>query len=181
MAQIGLKAIRYAVQAGDESYGTPASIGKAVSCSVAVNNSDAKLYADDALVESDSAFVNATVSLVIADDDIVTMATILGRTPDETTGEVIRSANDVAPYVGLGRVIPKMINGVRKYKAEFLAKVKFKEPSQDDATKGESVEFKTVSLEGDSSSLADGSWSKTLTFDTEALAVSYLDDCFGVV
>lgn len=181
MAQIGLKAIRYAVLDASEDYGTPATIGKAVSCSVSVNNSDAKLYADDALAESDTTFTSATVNLVVADDDLPTLATLLGRTPDATTGEVVRNNDDVAPYVGLGRVVPKIVNGARKYKAEFLAKVKFKEPNQEDATKGESVEFKTVTLEGDASTLTTGAWSKTNSFDTEAEAVAYLDDCFGVV
>lgn len=182
MAQVGLKAIRYGVlDTSDDSYGTPATIGKAVSCSVSVNNSDAKLYADDALAESDSTFTSATVSLVIADDDLATMAVLLGRTPDGTTGEVVRNNDDIAPYVGIGRVVPKIVDGAKKYKAEFLAKVKFKEPSQDDATKGESVEFKTVTLEGDASTVASGAWSKFNTFDTETEATDYLDDCFGVV
>lgn len=68
-----------------------------------------------------------------------------------------------------------MVNGVRKYKAEFLCKVKFGEPSQDDKTKGESVEFTTSELEGTVSTLANGDWSKTQTFATQAEAITYLE------
>lgn len=182
MAKIGLSSIRYAVlDAVAETYGTPATMGKGVSCSVSVNNNDAKLYADDALAESDSSFNSATVSVTVDDDNTTVLSALLGRTPDGVTGEVVRSADDVAPYVGMGRVVTKMVNGALKYKAEFIAKVKFKEPNQEESTKGDSVEFNTTTIEGDASTLSDGSWSKYNTFDTKAEAVAYLDDCFGVV
>lgn len=181
MAKVGLRGIRYAVlDTADETYGTPASIGKGVSCSVSVNNNDAKLYADDALAESDSTFSSATVSLTIDDDRPAVISAILGRTA-EVDGEIVRASDDVAPYVGLGRIVTKMVDGAYKYKAEFIAKVKFKEPSQEENTKGDSVEFGTVTLEGDASTLSTGQWSKTNTFETVAEAVTYLDTCFGVV
>ncbi len=182
MAKIGLKNIRYAVlDVSDDSYGTPASAGKGVSCSVSVNSNDAKLFADDALAESDSTFSSANVSMVIDDDRLDVLAALLGRTPDGTTGEVVRKADDIAPYVGLGRVVTKIVDGSKKYKAEFVCKVKFKEPNQEEATKGDGVEFNTVTLEGDASTLSDGlTWSKTNSFDTLAEANTYLDTCFGV-
>ena len=90
-------------------------------------------------------------------------------------GELVRNANDVAPYVGFGRVVVKMVNGVHKYKVEFLSKVKFSEPSQDDSTKGEKLEFKTTELEGTIATLEDGTWSKSKTFDTQADAIKYLE------
>lgn len=183
MAKIGLKNLRYAVitDVATDTYGTPASAGKAVSVSVAPNLADAKLYADDALTESDSTFISAVVTAVVDDDRMDVLADLLGRTPDETTGEVVRKSDDVAPYVGLGRVITKIVNGARVYKAEFLCKVKFKEPSQENNTKADTVEFGTVSIEGDASTLSDGlTWSKTNEFETLAEANTYLDTCFGV-
>ena len=71
-----------------------------------------------------------------------------------------------------------MVDKVYKYKVEFLAKVKFAEPSQEETTKGESVEFKTGTLEGTVMKLADGTWSKTKTFTTYDEAVTYLENCF---
>lgn len=101
------------------------------------------------------------------------MATLLGHTV--TDGVMVRNANDTAPYIGFGRVIVKMIGGVYKYKVEFLNKVKFAEPSQEDNTKGESLEFGTSELEGVVATLANGDWSKTQTFDTKAEAITYLE------
>lgn len=59
-----------------------------------------------------------------------------------------------------------------------MNKVKFAEPSQDNATKGESVEFGTYELTGDVSALANGDWSKSQVFATRAEAVTYLEGLF---
>lgn len=181
MAKVGLKALTYAVldiDTGD--YGTPASLGKAVSSSVSPSSADAKLYADDALAESDSTFVEATVTLEVDDArDATVLAPLLGHTV--STGEVVRNANDVAPYVGIGRIVPKMVDNVKVYKAEFLTKVKFKEPNQEETTKGDNVEFKTTSIEGVASAITGGVWSKGKEFPTEAEAQTYLNTAFGVV
>ena len=90
-----------------------------------------------------------------------------------------RNTNDIAPYVGLGRVVTKMVNNVIKYKAEFLYKVKFAEPSQEDNTKGESVEFATPELEGTVAALANGNWSEAKTFDTKAEAIAFIEGLLG--
>ena len=112
-------------------------------------------------------------------DDVETMSTLLGHTVDETTGVMTRNANDTAPYVGLGRIITKMINGVYKYTVEILYKVKFSEPSQEDNTKGESIEFGTVEIEGTVASLLNGKWSDTKTFDTKADALEFINTTFA--
>ena len=69
-----------------------------------------------------------------------------------------------------------MVNGEYKYKVEFLYKVKFSEPSRDETTKGESIEFSTPSVEGVVAALGDvnGTWSKSKTFTTKSDALTYL-------
>lgn len=178
MAKIGLKNFVYSILTesnGVAAYSGPKTPAKAVSCKVSVSTSSAKLYADDALAESDTTFSSGTVTLGIDNDDDKTMAELLGHSIDEN-GEMVRNANDVAPYVGIGRIVTKAVSGKRQYKAEFLCKVKFSEPSQDEKTKGENLEFETSELEGTVSTLADGTWSKTQTFDTEEAAKTYLND-----
>lgn len=178
MAKIGLNNFRYSVltelEDGTAQYAGAKKPAKAISCKVEVSTSSATLYADDSLAESDTAFQSGKVTIGIDEDDTKTMAELLGHTVGED-GEMVRNANDTAPYVGLGRVVVKMVNGVRSYKVEFLNKVKFGEPSQDDATKGENVEFKTTELDGTVSTLANGDWSKTKTFATQKEAITYLE------
>jgi hypothetical protein len=68
---------------------------------------------------------------------------------------------------------------VRNYKVEFLSKVKFGEPSEENATKGESVEFGTTEIEGTVAALANGEWSKAKVFESETAAITYLESLFG--
>ena len=182
MAKIGLTNLWWGKltesEDGAATYDGAKTFGKAVSCKVSVTNNDATLYAEDALAESDKSFNSASVTLGVADDDDTIFAPILGHTVGGGTkgegGEMVRNANDVAPYIGLGRVITKMVNGAMKYKGEFLYKVKFSEPSQEDQTKGEKVDFKTPEIEGTASSLASGDWSAAQTFDTKDAAVTWV-------
>ena len=181
MAKIGLRNFLYGILTeetdGSASYGTAKKPAKAISCKVDISNNDAKLYADDALAEADTTFQSGNITLGIDDEDDVTIADLLGH--QIVNGEMIRNADDTAPYVGLGRVITKMVGGVYKYKVEFLKKVKFAEPSQDNSTKGENVQFGTSELSGIVSTLANGDWSATKTFDTMAEAQAYLNSFFG--
>mgnify|MGYP000059584482 FL=1 len=180
MANIGLKNYMYGVL--DESGATPKwgegkTFGKAIDCKVSADNNSAELYADDGLAESDYSFKKATVTIGVDDDDTA-FAEVLGHSKSSEGGEIIYKDTDVAPYVGFGRIITKVKGGVYKYKVEFLCKVKFKEPSTEETTKGESIEFKTPSIEGTAMLLADGTWRKAKTCDTYEAAQTYLTGLF---
>lgn len=180
MAKIGVQNFLYGILTESDNtatYGAGIKPGKAVSCNVSISNNDAKLYADDSLAESDTSFQSGTVSIELDNADVTTQATLLGHAISGE--EMVRKATDTAPYVGLGRIVTKMVGGEYEYKVEFLSKVKFSEPSQEDTTKGESVEFGTTTLEGIVSTLADGTWSKSQTFETMADARTYLNGLFG--
>lgn len=178
MAQIGLTNLWYGLlteaEDGTPSYAGAKSFGKAVSAKVDVSTNDATLYADDALAESDNSFQSAKVTLGVADDDMTIFAEILGHKVAESGGEMVRSAEDAAPWVGLGRVVTKMVNSKYVYKGEFIYKVRFAEPSQEDSTKGESVDFSTPEIEGTAATLANGDWSAAQVFDTKSAAVEWV-------
>ena len=181
MAKIGLNNFRYGILTeapdGTPSYDGAKKPAKAVSCSVDVTNNEAELYADDGLAESDTSFQGGDVTMGIDDEDQATQAELLGHSV--VNDAMIRNANDVAPYVGFGRIITKMVNNVYKYKVEFLYKVKFSEPSQDDTTKGESIEFGTSELSGKVAKLANDNWSESKTFNTKAEAIAFLEGLLG--
>jgi len=178
MAQIGLTNLWYGILTegadGTPSYGGAKSFGKAVSAKVDVSTNDATLYADDALAESDNSFQSAKVTLGVADDDLTVFAEILGHKLSEPGSVMTRNVNDAAPYIGLGRVVTKLVNNKHIYKGEFLYKVKFSEPSQEDETKGESVDFKAPEIEGTAVALANGDWSDSGVFDTKDAAVEWV-------
>ncbi len=183
MAKIGLTNFWYShlteAEDGTPSYDGAISFGKAISASVSISNNSAMLYADDQLAESDTSFQSGTVTLGVDEDADTVFADVLGHTVAEGTGEVISSANDAAPWVGLARVITKMVNGSYQYKAVILYKVKFAEPSDDDETKGESIEFSTPEIEGTIATLANGNWRASKTFTSKAAAVEYITNIFA--
>ena len=181
MAKIGLKNFLFGILTeapdGAPSYGVAQKPAKAISCNVDISTNDAKLYADDGLAEADTTFQSGSITMGIDDEDDIMIATLLGHTIEN--GEMIRRADDIAPYIGLGRVVTKLVNGVYKYKVEFLYKVKMSEPSQDNTTKGESVEFGTSEIEGIVAKLGNGDWSVSETFNTMVEAQAYLNSFFG--
>lgn len=180
MAKIGLDNFLYGLltesASGTAIYGTSHKPGKAISCNVSISNNSATLYADNVLAESDTSFQSGTVTLGLDDNDLETQAALLGHTV--TDGVIERKASDAAPYVGFGRVVTKIVNGVKKYKVEFLHKVKFAEPSQEDTTKGENIEFGTVTIEGQVMALPDGRWGTAKTFDSREDANAYVESFF---
>lgn len=184
MANIGLSNIWYSILTeladGTASYNGAKNFGKAVSCSTSITNNEAKLYGDDTLAESDTSFSNGTVTLGVTDDDETVFAEVLGHTVTPN-GEVIKAATDAAPYIGLGRIVTKMVNGAYKYKVEILKKVKFSEPSKDENTKGESIEFATPSIEGIIAALNDlnNTWSIAKVFNVKSDALTYLKNYFA--
>lgn len=181
MAKVGLRNFLFGILTeeldGSASYGVAQKPAKAISCTVDISNNDVKLYGDDAVAESDTSFQSGTVTMGIDRDDPITMATLLGH--EIQNGVMVRNAMDVAPYVGLGRVITEMVDGAYKFRVEFLKKVKFSEGSQSNDTRGESVEFGTYELSGQVSTLANGDWSESAEFDTMDEAMTFLESFFG--
>lgn len=182
MAKIGLNNFRYAIatigQTGTITYGTVKKPAKAISFSFEPTTSDAKLYADDSLAESDNRVTGGTCTMGIDRLDAETMAEILGHQYNDSTQEVVSNVNDIAPYVGVGRIVRVMVDGTQKFRATFLAQCKFAEPSSDDNTMGESVEFSTYELSGTVVVPADGNWRREKVFDTQADAITYLEGLF---
>ena len=182
MAKIGLSYLRDSnlteAQDGTPTFDGAKMLGKAVSSSTSITNNSAELYADDALAESDTSFQSGTLTLGTDDDRDTVFAPLLGHEVTEE-GEVISNANDVAPWVGVGRIITKIVENVRYYKAVVLLKVKFAEPNDDDNTKGASVAFGTPSIEGKIATLANGNWRLSQTFPTKDEAIAYIEGIFA--
>ena len=101
MAKIGLNNFRYAIATigtnGAITYGAVKKPGKAVSFSFEPTTSDAKLYADDSLAESDNRVTGGTCTMGIDRLDAETMAEILGHEYNSESKEVVSNVNDIAP------------------------------------------------------------------------------------
>lgn len=179
MASIGLKSFKYAKLNEDgKTYSTVKTLAGAIECKVALELSEATLYADDSVKEQISVFKSGTITAGIDDDNDTVFAELLGKTVDEETGLVTSNINDEPIFVGFGHIVTKMINGTKKYKVEFFPKVKFKPFITDSKTKGDSLEFTTPSVEATIFENSDGDWEKHNIFDTETEANTALNAMF---
>lgn len=148
MATIGLDKLFYAKITedadGNETYGTPAQLAKAMTADLSVELAEATLYADDGAAEIVKEFKSGTLSLGVDDLGGTVASDLTGSTIDEN-GVVISAAEDGGTPVAVG-FRAKKSNG--KYRYFWLYRVKFGIPATALATKGDSITFSTPTIEG---------------------------------
>lgn len=188
MAKIGLKYPVAAKLSEDESsYSGGFVIARAIKATVNVTSNDTKLYADDSVAESDKSFNNGSLSLNVDDLTQKVYADLLGHTytAAESTENgspetVVASANDDAPYFGVGFYGKIRRRGKTLYQAKWLRKVQFSEPNDETDTKGESVSFQTPTIEGTVFQLDTGEWKEQAEFLDEQAARKWLEEKAGI-
>lgn len=148
MATIGLDSLFYApiteAQDGSETYGTPASLAKAISADLSVELNEATLYADDGAAEVVKEFKSGTLTLGIDDIGTSIANKLAGAQIDKNNVLISTSENGGVP-VAVGFRARKS-NGTYKY--YWLYRVIFGIPATNLATKGDSITFSTPSIEG---------------------------------
>ncbi|EKZ4235109.1 phage tail protein [Listeria monocytogenes] len=148
MATIGLDKLYYATitddENGEEIYGTPTQLAKAISAELSVELAEATLYADDGAAETVKEFKNGTISLGVDNIGSTTAAALTGVTVDKNN-VVVSNSEDGGDPVAVG-FRAKKSNG--KYKYYWLYRVKFGIPATNLATKGDSITFSTPTIEG---------------------------------
>lgn len=148
MATIGLDKLYYAKITegadGEETYGNPIQLAKAISADLSVELAEATLYADDGAAEVAKEFKSGTLSLGIDDIGTEAASVLTGATID-TNKVVISASEDNGSPVAIG-FRAKKANG--KYRYFWLYRVIFGIPSTNLATKGDSITFSTPTIEG---------------------------------
>lgn len=196
MATIGLSKPYYAIYAeagGVVSYSDGAVMGKATEANISIETTeDNNLYGDNGLAETDRRFANGTLTLSTTDLSQEVSKAILGLTEQAITGvdgvtdtsvkELVYDDTQVTPYLGVGFIIKKKVNGAYKWRGVVLPKVMFSVPEDAATTQGESIEWQTPELTG--AIMRDDSathvWKKEATFTSEAQAEAYIKARLGI-
>ena len=149
MATIGLDRLYYAPiteapATGEETYGTPVILAKAISAELSVELAEATLYADDGPAEVVKEFKGGKLTLGVDDIGHAAAEKLTGAASD-SKGVLISSSEDSGELVAIGFRAKK---GNGKYRYFWLYKVKFAVPSESLATKGDSITFQTPKIEG---------------------------------
>jgi len=148
MAQIGLKNL-FAAEItedadGNESYGSPFRLAKAISADLSVNSSTATLYADDGADVVITEFVDASLTLGVNDISNANAAHLLGANVD-ANGVLVSASEDQAKAFAIG-FQSKSARGGDIF--VWFYRVKFAIPNQSLQTKGDSISFATPSIVG---------------------------------
>ena len=148
MATIGLDKLFYADitedDNGNETYGKPKQLAKAISADLSIELNEATLYADDGQAEAVKEFKGGTLSLGVDDIGHAVAADLVGAKLDKN-GVLVSGSEDTSKYVAIG-FRAKKANG--KYKYYWLYRVLFGVPATNLATKGDSISFQTPTIEG---------------------------------
>lgn len=183
MAYIGLrKPFVYPMAAEGGGYEAAIPFGKAVSFSDTPNISEASLYGDDALAESERAVTSSTLSLGTTDVPDACKEPMFGHKKKTGSGsekEFAYNVDDMSPYVGFGVIGVKKVDGVRSFEAKAYPRTQWSEPSVTINTRGESTEFTTPSTEGTALPDDNGDYKWEESFATEAEAIAWVNKKFG--
>lgn len=148
MATIGLDKLFYAPitedENGDETYGTPVALAKAMTADLSVELNEATLFADDGAAEIVKEFKSGTLSLGVDDIGVASAEALTGAKVDSNGVLISAGENDAAPVAVGFRA--KKSNGTYRY--FWLYRVKFGIPGTNLATKGDSITFSTPTIEG---------------------------------
>ena len=196
MATIGLSKPYYATYAnttGTVSYSNGGVMGKATEANIEIETSDDNnLYGDNAIAETDRQFTGGTLTLSTTDLSQEVSKAILGLTEqaltditgvtDESVMELIYDDTQNTPYLGVGFIVKKKVDGAIKWRGIVLTKVMFSIPADAATTQGESIEWQVPELSA--TIMRDDSathmWKREATFTTEAQAEAYIKDRLNI-
>lgn len=148
MATIGLDRLYYAPitedEFGEEDYGTPVVLAKAISAELSIELAEATLWADDGAAEIIKEFKNGKLSLGVDDIGRDQAEMLTGATTDDS-GVLISASEDDGKPVAIGF---RAKTSKQRYRYYWLYRVKFGVPNTNLQTKGENITFSTPTIEG---------------------------------
>lgn len=191
MAMIGLSKPYVAVYkntSGTVTYTKRLLLGKYTNLDISLDNADDNIfYADNGPAESDSTVFTSGTATVTTDDlrpeamkDALglTEETISTTTTTTSPKWLVFDDDQEAPYLALGGIIKKKVDGAVKWCAFVLEKIRFRNPGMSLATQGETIEWQTPELEASiyRSDAAKHPWYRISNLlDSEADAIAILE------
>lgn len=171
------------------TYGAGMVIGKAINADLTITRNSNPLRADDVVAEDDNSITAMSVSVGM--DDFTEEAQaylgllkeVTGTGDDKTYYETSGSADSA----GLGYMRVRRKNGVTTYQGVWVLDVLFGIESETSATKGESIEWQTPTVNGQAAAHmitsidpTDPIFRMKKNFTTAAACIAWLDEQAGI-
>jgi len=148
MATIGMDMLFYAKitedAEGNETYGEPVRLARAMQGDLSLDLAEAQLYADDGAIYVVKSFRTGTLSLGVDDIGVKVAGDLTGAEIDDN-GVLISASENMGESVAVGF---RAMKPDGKYRYFWLYKVKFGFPPVSVQTKGDSITFQTPTIEG---------------------------------
>ena len=168
------------------TYGTGRAIQEARNVSITKTYNDNPLYGDDRIVDNDNGLQSLTMSFESTGLSDADRVMLFGEAQGAVGGlTAYLEGDNETPWGGFGYIRRMRDNGVRKYEAWIVLKIKFQEESQSTATKEGSITWGTPTLNGRAASLYIDSSDEMRfrahqTFDTIAAAKNWINTVLNV-
>ena len=165
------------------TYGTGRVVQEARSANVTKEINNNPLYGDDRIVDDDNGMTGMTISFESTGLSMEDRVKILGESVVNTDEQW--EDDSATPYGGFGYIRVMREDGVRKFEAYLVLKIKFQEESQETATKEGSITWRTPTLNGRAAGHdVDGSgklrFRKHKVFTSASAAKAWLDTALNV-
>lgn len=196
MATIGLSKPFFAIYSengGIVSYENGGVLGKYTQLSLQLDTANENvLFADNGPAESDSGFGGGTFSVTTDELRPEISKAIYGLSEESISAEgmtttgakwQVNDDDQAIPYLGIGGILKKQVDGAPKYVAFVMEKVKFKNNGMEATTQGATITWQTPKLEGSifRSDNAKHSWRRVSTLlDSEADAAAAVKNFLNI-
>ena len=187
MPTVGLDMLHYATitedENGNETYGEPTILAKAIKADLSIELAQAILYADDAAAYVTAKFKSGKLSLGVDDLGREASGKLLGARTDEN-GVLVSTTEDASQPVAIGFRARK---ANEKYRYFWLFRVKFGTPSTNLVTSGDSITYQTPTIEGTimrrnkPDSKGDYPWKAEVNEDDTDVAANVISDWYKSV
>lgn len=192
MAFVGMKYVVAARIKGDTvagqmpEYENGMVVGRAIGADVTYNRATNTLKADDVDAESDNSLQGGTLRINVDDMEDEAQAAFLNQEVNEN-GEY-DELGEASPYIGIGYIRVRRFKGETSYVAYWIFKAQVGINSESAATKQDTIQWQTPTLEGnmmgvqpDSTMKVKFRRRKTFTGETaEQDAYKWLNDLAGI-
>ena len=169
---------------GGTEYGTPVSMGDAMTVALEMRFAEGRLYAESALAEymkkATGGTATAGVKYIPLDaQKLLFRAYEKQRTVSSAAVKSVAfGKKSTGQYVGWSFYMPDMIDGAEKFTAVFVTKSLFAPPSTNGQTLGDNITFQTPTTTGEFLVDDNGDLLEVATLDTEAAAMAWSDKVF---